>query len=56
MNTIYVLIMIINGTQGAAAIHTQEFTSKTACLTAREAFLNMNPSYLRDFGAICVKK
>jgi len=55
MDTIYVLIMILEGSRGVA-IHTQEFSSEAYCNMAKQQYENINPSSWKDYKAICVRK
>jgi hypothetical protein len=53
----YILIVMILGTQGAAAITTQEFNTMVSCTVAASKVEDMNGSYMSgSIRTICVQK
>lgn len=58
MSTIYVLLVIVSGSRGAAMV-TQEFNSELDCRTAAtQVVLTFNKSrhYLQEISTDCLKK
>ena len=56
MTTVYVLVMIIVGSQGTAAITTQEFNSETTCKMAEAAYKQVMEQSWKSYDAYCVQK
>ena len=56
MNTIYVLVMIIVGSQGTAAITTQEFNSEVTCKMAEATYKQAMEQSWKSYEAYCVVK
>lgn len=56
MTTVYVLIMIISGSSGAATIGTAEFNQQITCQAAANDFEKVMANSWKGRAAFCVQK